>query len=418
MPLAVYAKKQRRFAVDVVRKLREAGFTAYWAGGCVRDLLLNRRPKDYDVATDATPPQIRELFGRRRTLAIGAAFGVITVLGPNGAGQIEVATFRRDTTYSDGRHPDSVAFSSARDDSLRRDFTVNGMFYDPLEDRVIDFVGGREDLRRGLIRAIGDPDQRIAEDKLRMLRAVRFTATFDFELEARTRDAIRRRAAEICVVSAERIADEMRKILTGPNRARAVRLLLDTGLAAVLLPEMICGDGQGEQDAVAVFEHLEDPSFPLALAALLPRRVPPAEAEQVCRRWRLSNKETDRVRWLVEHRDAFRGAPRKRWSEVQPILTAEGAVDLMALGEAEARIGWGDWEDLAWCRAQYRRPRRELDPPPLLAGHDLKRHGLPPGPIYSMVLDRVRRAQLDEEISNREEALQLVDRLLEEQRET
>src|SRR5208337_581044 len=177
-------EQQRRFALEVVRRLRAAGFEAYWAGGCVRDELLGRRPKDYDVATSAAPPQIRELFGNRRTLPLGAAFGVITVLGPRPADpayrvpMIEVATFRQDAEYSDGRHPDHVTFSSAREDAARRDFTINGMFFDPVERTVIDFVGGQEYLRQGLIRAIGSPRLRFGEDKLRMLRAVRFAAAF------------------------------------------------------------------------------------------------------------------------------------------------------------------------------------------------------------------------------------------------
>lgn len=169
----------RQFAVEVVERLRTAGYEALWAGGCVRDQLLQRTPKDYDVATSAHPDQIRDVFGRRRTLPIGAAFGVITVLGPKSAGQIEVATFRQDATYSDGRHPDSVTFSTAEEDARRRDFTINGLFYDPLNEQVIDFVGGQQDIDRRVVRAIGDPYERIAEDKLRMLRAVRFSATFD-----------------------------------------------------------------------------------------------------------------------------------------------------------------------------------------------------------------------------------------------
>src|SRR6187431_2793035 len=174
--MTIDPKLAREFAVEVVRRLREAGLQALWAGGCVRDQLMGQLPKDYDVATDAAPERVREIFGQRRTLAIGAAFGVITVLGPKGAGQIDVATFRRDAAYSDGRHPDAVTFTDAEHDAQRRDFTINGVFYDPLEDRVIDYVGGQEDLTRRVIRAIGDPLARIAEDKLRMLRAVRFAA--------------------------------------------------------------------------------------------------------------------------------------------------------------------------------------------------------------------------------------------------
>src|SRR5262249_1299501 len=167
-------QKQREFAVEVVRQLRDHGFQAYWAGGCVRDHLLERTPKDYDVATSAHPEEIRSVFSHRKTLSIGAAFGVMTVLGPRAAGQIEVGTFRQDVSYSDGRHPDKIAFSSPEEDAQRRDFTINGMFYDPLVEQVIDYVGGEADLKLGVIRAIGNAHERFTEDKLRMLRAVRF----------------------------------------------------------------------------------------------------------------------------------------------------------------------------------------------------------------------------------------------------
>ncbi|MCD4726297.1 MAG: CCA tRNA nucleotidyltransferase, partial [Pirellulales bacterium] len=212
-------KEQRRFALEVVRRLRAAGFEAYWAGGCVRDQLIGRTPADYDVATDAEPERIRALFGRRRTLALGAAFGVISVIGPKPAGLVEVTTFRRDAAYSDGRHPDSVAFSTAAEDASRRDFTINGLFYDPIGQQVIDFVGGQKDLAARLVRAIGSARDRFAEDKLRMLRAVRFTAAFDFTLDAEARRAIAEMAAEIHVVSPERIAVEMRRLLADRNRA-------------------------------------------------------------------------------------------------------------------------------------------------------------------------------------------------------
>ncbi|MFN5709429.1 MAG: CCA tRNA nucleotidyltransferase, partial [Planctomycetota bacterium] len=173
----------REFAVQIVQRLQQAGFEAVWAGGCVRDMLLGLKPKDYDVATSALPEQIRDLFGHRQTLAIGASFGVITVLGPKSAGQVEVATFRQDAEYSDGRRPDSVHFSTAERDAQRRDFTINGMFYDPVQDVVLDFVEGRRDIDERVIRAIGNPEERIAEDKLRMLRAVRFAATYQFHLD-------------------------------------------------------------------------------------------------------------------------------------------------------------------------------------------------------------------------------------------
>jgi len=411
--------KQRRFAVEVVRKLRQARFEAYWAGGCVRDELLGRLPKDFDVATNARPPEIRRLFGRRRTLAIGAAFGVITVLGPKESGQIEVATFRQDAAYSDGRHPDSVAFSTAQADASRRDFTINGLFYDPIDEQVIDYVGGQEDLRRGVLRAIGNPHERFEEDKLRMLRAVRFCTTFGFSLEADTLSAIRRMASEINAVSAERIAIEIERMLVDPSRTVAVRLLLETGLAPAILPEIVPHDDaeQARLDrALAVLEKLDQPSFPLVLAALLHDLTDLPGAERVCRRWRLSNQQTARVGWLVAHGASLRDTRSMRWSTLQPILIADGIEDLLALNEAMARAGSGDTSDVEYCRSLLEQPREVLDPPPLLTGNDLIEHGVPSGPAYRALLHQVRNAQLDHQIHTKAEALELVERWINENR--
>ncbi|HUT10932.1 MAG TPA: CCA tRNA nucleotidyltransferase [Thermoguttaceae bacterium] len=406
-------EQQRRFAAEVVRRLRDAGFVAYWAGGCVRDQLLGRVPKDYDVATNATPPQIRLLFGRKRTLAIGAAFGVITVIGPKPAGMIEVATFREDAAYSDGRHPDHVTFSSAEEDALRRDFTINGLFYDPIGQEVLDFVGGREDLAAKLIRAIGQPRQRIGEDKLRMLRAVRFAATFGFELHPDTLAAIREMASQITVVSAERIAMEMRRLLVEPRRAEGVGMMIDAGLADAVLPEVVPHDQTQRRrldHTLGVLARLSQPGFPLALGTLLHESTDPAGAREACRRWRLSNKETDRVAWLVENQAALENARSMRFSALQPLLVAEGIEDLLALHDALAL----DSEAAAYCRSLLAQPREVLDPPPLLTGDDLIEHGISPGPRFRDLLQRVRDAQLDEEIRTKEEALAMVDRLLNE----
>jgi tRNA nucleotidyltransferase/poly(A) polymerase len=407
-------EEQRRFALEVVRRLRQSGFEAYWAGGCVRDQLLSRPPKDYDVATNATPPQIRKLFGRKRTLAIGAAFGVITVLGPQSAGMVEVATFRQDAAYSDGRHPDRVVFSSAQDDALRRDFTINGLFYDPIAERVIDFVGGQADLAGRVIRAIGRPQERFAEDKLRMLRAVRFSAAFDFSLEAQTLAAIRQMADQITVVSPERIAMEMRRMLVEPGRSTAVRLMLETGLAAAVLPEVVPAHEAQQKRldrALAALERLHEPTFPLALGTLLHELVDAAGAAAVCGRWRLSNQQTDRAVWLVEHHAALRDPKAMPWSALQPLLVAEGIEDLLAMQEAASP---GGSEQAAYCRSLLKQPPEVLNPPPLLGGADLLEQGLPTGPAYRILLQHVRRAQLDGEIHNKAEALALVDRLLKE----
>lgn len=404
-------QKQREFAVEVVRQLREAGFEAYWAGGCVRDRLLGRDAKDFDVATSATPKEIRRVFRRRRTLTIGAAFGVITVLGPREAGQIEVTTFRQDAGYSDGRHPDSVTFTSAEEDASRRDFTINGLFYDPIEDRIIDFVGGREDLDRRVIRAIGRPHERFAEDKLRMLRAIRFAACFDFHLDPATLAAVREMAEQITVVSPERIAMEMRRMLVEAARVAALRMTVESRLAAAILPELLADDRTPHprfEEILAALGRLRQPGFPLALGALLSGLVDPDGAERVCRRWRLSNNETHRACWLVEHQHALRDARRMPWSRLQPLLVADGIEDLLALCEA---VTPGS-DEVSYCRTLLAQPRETLDPKPLLSGDDLLEHGVPSGPRYRWLLTRARAAQLDGEISTRQQALELVDRLL------
>ena len=414
----ILPQEQRRFAVQLVSKLRAAGFEAFWAGGCVRDKLLGRTPKDYDVATNATPPQIRELFGQRRTLAIGAAFGVITVLGPESAGMIEVATFRKDAAYSDGRHPDHVTFSSAREDAARRDFTINGLFYDPLEEQVIDYVGGQEDLALRRIRAIGNPRERIAEDKLRMLRAIRFSATFDFTLEEETQAAIREMAGQINVVSPERIAMEMRRMLVDPSRVASVRLLLATNLAQVVLPEIVlpspvAGEGQGVradrlENALTVLGRLKDPTFPLALAALLHTVSDSAGVKDVSRRWKLSNKETERAVWLVENQRAIINPQAMKWSALQPFLIAEGINDLLELMEATSPEGD---QAAAHCLNLLLQPPEILDPPPLVTGEDLIQLGIPQGPEYKIILQKIRDAQLDQIIHSRQDALSLINKL-------
>ena len=404
-------QQQRRFALDVVRQLRGAGYEAYWAGGCVRDELLGRRPKDYDVATNATPPQIRGLFGKPRTLPLGAAFGVITVLGPRPAGMIEVATFRQDAQYSDGRHPDHVTFSSAREDAARRDFTINGMFFDPVEGKVIDFVGGQEDLRQGLIRAIGSPQLRCGEDKLRMLRAVRFAAAFGFAIDAETAAAVREMAGQITVVSPERIAMEMRRVLTESGRVQGIRLLVELGLAASVLPEIVAHDEASRvraQRALEVLGRLQATTFPLALAALLAPQADAAVVSELGFRWKLSNKETDEAAWLVEHCGALAGARTMRWSKLQPVLAHPWAESLVALHAALPPAGP---DEAAYCRELLAQPLETLDPLPLLTGDDLRSLGFLPGPKFKTILQAVRDAQLDGQVRTKEEALQWAPRL-------
>jgi poly(A) polymerase len=431
----VSSNHQRQFALDVLQALRAAGFEAYWAGGCVRDLLLGGAPKDYDVATNATPEEVRKLFGRRRTLAVGAAFGVIVVVGPRGAGQVEVTTFRHDGRYSDGRHPDSVTFGTAEEDVRRRDFTINGMLYDPVAEQVLDYVGGQDDLRAKVIRAIGDPRQRFDEDKLRMLRAVRFAARFGFRLDDATRAAIVDMADQVTIVSAERIAQEMRAILTHPGRAKGMELCRQTGLLRVILPEVLpladlpsqtASGGSLWEHTLAVLQNLKEPSFPLALSALLHEVGQATDVGQascvpgrleacstICRRWRLSNEETERTTWLVRHHLDLRDALTMPWPRLQRMLISEGIDELLALHEADLSAAGERTSAVLFCRECLSTPASwELNPPPLITGADLIAHGVPKGKVYQYLLEQVRDAQLVRRAANREQALAIVDELL------
>ena len=401
--------RQREFALEVAKKLRGAGFESLWAGGCVRDQLLGITPKDYDVATNATPDQIRDLFGHRRTLAIGASFGVITVLGPRPAGQIEVATFRTDATYSDGRHPDAVHFTTAEHDAERRDFTINGLFYDPVADKVVDYVNGQRDLELRIIRAIGDPRLRITEDKLRMLRAVRFAAAFNFEIEPATLAAIQNMAAEITTVSAERIGAEIRRMLLDQNRARALTLLNESRLLPHVLPEVAALPQAAFNQTLHVAAALNNPTLPATLASLLHSSTLHLSRFALGRRLRYTNKEIDRTAWLLTNLPLLENAATLPWPRLQRLLTHEGAAELIALREAIA--GPNDI-NLAFCRERLAWPPERLNPPPLLDGSDLIQHGLSPGPNFAALLEQTRDAQLNGEIHTREEALALVDQLI------
>ena len=406
-------EQSRQFAIEVVRRLRDAGHEALWAGGCVRDEILGRIPADYDVATAARPDEVRAVFGHRRTLAVGAAFGVITVLGPPGGGQIEVATFRTDAAYTDGRHPAGVRFSTAIEDAQRRDFTINGLFLDPLSGEVHDHVGGRADLAAGVVRAIGSPALRFGEDHLRMLRAVRFAAALNFALDGETRGAIERMRHLVTTVSPERIAEELRGMVSRPGRRRALELLADTGLAAEILPEVAPGAAGAAADAdtawaaaARVIDALDEPGLPAALAAVFARARPQALL-QAASRLRLSNREGKLSGWLMEG-VAELGAgdvETRPWPAMQPWLAHDDARLLADLLRARAACGLAPAPAAAWVTAQVARPRAELDPPPLVTGADLLAAGVPSGPEMGAILARIRRLQLGGEITTRAEAL-------------
>ncbi|MBC7818017.1 MAG: CCA tRNA nucleotidyltransferase [Planctomycetaceae bacterium] len=416
---------QREFAVEIVRRLKHSGFTALWAGGCVRDHLLDKTPKDYDVATDATPKQVRKIFSKLKTLDVGASFGVIVVVGPRGAGEVEVATFRSDGSYSDGRRPDSVTFSTPEEDAQRRDFTINGMFFDPLEHKVLDFVGGERDLSQGYIRAIGDPHDRMREDKLRMLRAVRFTAHLEFGLARATKAAVTEMASEIHVVSAERIAAELRRMLTDQHRHIAVALADEVGLLREILPEVEVQrsgeagpetEGQKPKAVIATssilspqltaLRLLQEPSFELAFTMLI-RKVTNVEA--ICRRLKLSNDELEKTAWLVRQQDALREADKLSLSRLKRLLSHPFRDDLLALTRATLLAEQADLQPVLFCEKFLETtPPDVLNPPPLVTGNDLIELGLQPGPRFKQLLDEVRDAQLNLELTDRAAALEWV----------
>ena len=397
----------------------------------MRDHLLGKTPKDFDVATNATPDQVRRIFRGRKTLDVGASFGVIIVVGSKRAGQVEVATFRSDGLYSDGRRPDSVIFSSPEEDARRRDFTINGMFFDPLEHKVLDFVGGESDLTQGYIRAIGDPHERMQEDKLRLLRAIRFTAHLEFGIARATKAAITEMAPQIHVVSAERIAAELRRMLTDQHRHMAIALADEVGLLRELLPEVnvqsagsagFRDDEPGQQKPVIATSEilspqlvalrlLQGPSFELAFAVLL-RDVTNVVA--ICRRLKLSNEELEKTAWLVQQQDALSEPEKLSLAQLKRLLAHPFRDDLLALMRATLLATSADLRPVLFCeKFLATTPPEVLNPPPLVTGNDLIALGLKPGPRFKQLLDQVRDAQLNGELTQRDAAMNWVHAMLE-----
>ena len=404
---------EREFAKEVVSRLREAGHQSLWAGGCVRDSLLGIAPKDYDVATDATPEQIRQIFGKKKTIAIGAAFGVITVLGSKQQGQIEVATFRQDAEYSDGRHPDSVRYSTAEKDAQRRDFTINGLFYDPFADEVIDYVGGMEDLEKKVIRAIGVAEDRIAEDKLRMLRAVRFAATYDFELEKETLSAVQANAEKLSVVSRERVAAEIRRMLAHPQRAVAVQFLSDSHLVRPVFASPLFRL-EAIPQAIQHLRLVYSRRFETSMAVLLlhgcrEQLVQPGWPRKLSSQlnaWKFSNDESQLIGSILASYSTLIAADESRWPQVQRVLVHEHIEEILAFCESLSRFQDGAYDScLEYCRSKLQLPAEKLNPPPILSGDDLIKAGMRPGPQFKNVLERIRDQQLMGQVVDFDSAL-------------
>ena len=427
-------------ARKVIARLRENGHIAYFAGGCVRDMVRGITPKDYDIVTDARPEAVQTLFAR--TFAVGAHFGVIIVL--EDSFQFEVATFRSDEAYIDGRHPSAVHFSSPEEDAKRRDFTINGMFYDPVAEQVIDLVGGQADIAAKLVRAIGEPAKRFTEDRLRMLRAVRFATVLDYQIDNQTWEALVANATSINQISAERIRDELMRIFLSPNRVRGWDLLDSSGLMPVILPELEAMKGvlQPEQfhPEGDVFVHTrlmlqllpEEVSVPLVLAVLFHDVAKPVTAtvdktgrirfnehdrigaqmtEAIMRRLRFSGAEIDATIEMVRQHMVFKDAPNMRVAKLKRFMarpTFEDELELHRVDcESSHRI-LDNYEFLLRKREEF--ANEPIIPPPLVRGDDLIALGLKPGPKFGEILEAVETRQLEGTLRTRDEALEWVKR--------
>jgi poly(A) polymerase len=427
-------------ARKIAARLRGEGHVAYFAGGCVRDIVRGVTPKDFDIATDARPEVVQRLFSR--TYAVGAHFGVILVI-ENGF-QFEVATFRSDDAYVDGRHPSAVHFSSPEEDATRRDFTINGMFYDPVAEEVIDLIGGRTDIAAKLVRAIGEPAERFGEDRLRMLRAVRFAAVLDYKIDKHTWDALVTNAASINEISAERIREELVRIFLSPNRALGWDLLDASGLMRAILPEIEAMKGckQPEQfhPEGDVFEHTrlmlqflrENVSVPLVFSVLFHDVAKPRTAtvdetgrirfsghdrlgaemtEEIMRRLRFSGAEIEDTVEMVRQHMVFKDVPKMRVAKLKRFMARPTFGDELELHRVDC-VGshrmLDNYEFLLRKREEF--ANEPIIPPPLVRGDDLIALGLKPGPKFSEILEAVETRQLEGSLSTREEALEWVKR--------
>lgn len=431
----------RELAESICARLREAGYKALFNGGCVRDLILGREPADYDICTDATPERVQQLFPG--SLAVGAQFGVIVVF--EDSTQVEVATFRSDIGSADGRHPERVEFSSSPEqDVRRRDFTVNGLLMDPRDGRILDYVGGQADIKARIIRAIGQPELRFEEDKLRMARGVRFAARFGYTIEPRTFAAIQKLAAKIGQVSQERLRDELTKMLTEGAARRAFELLDETGLLLELLPEVAKMKGvpqppqfhpEGDvwRHTLLMLEKLPAGApRTLAWGVLLhdvgkpPTFRPPSGpndrirfdehvevgvrvAEEICRRFRFSNDDTEQIAALVANHMRFKDVPQMRDSTLKRFARLTHFEEHLELHRLDCLSSHGSLSSYDFVQAFLEKtPPQEVRPPRLLSGEDLKQMGFQPGPKFKEILAFVEDAQLEGRIATAEDARRLV----------
>jgi len=437
----------RDTATEIVRRLQTAGFAAYWVGGCVRDYLLKREPQDYDIATSAVPEQIEALFGR--TIPVGRKFGVIIVL--EDGHEFQVATFRAEADYQDGRHPEQVTFSDAKADASRRDFTVNGLFYDPVADELHDWVGGEADLRAKRLRTIGAPEERFGEDHLRLLRAVRFAAQLDFQIEEATFAALKASAAKIRSVSAERIREELMKLFRPPHAARGLDLLRDSGLLEQILPEIAamlhCEQTPDYHPEGNVYNHIRlmlsqlpaDAASSLPWTVLMHDVAKPVTAsrnpqtgsinfyghekvgadmtEAILQRLKFPRKQTEEIAAVVLHHMQFKDVREMRKSTLRRMLMRETFPLEMELHRLDCLGSHGMLDHYEFMIEQAKELEKQPEiRPPLLTGEDLKALGISPGPGMGELLAEIREKQLQDELKTGDEAREWVLARVEEKR--
>ena len=445
-------EQKKKEAILIVRTLQENGFTAYFAGGCVRDSIRGETPVDYDIATSARPEEVEGLF--QKTRAVGSHFGVIIVL--NGGYEFDVATFRNEGSYSDGRRPDSVEFSTARQDATRRDFSINGLFQDPVTGKIIDYVEGQPDIANGVIRAIGDPYQRFGEDHLRLLRAIRFSARFGYRIEADTLAALEKGAVnnDLGKISVERIREEFSMMMLDINRTEAFDLLVETGLMTCIIPEILALKGCEQPPQFHpegdVFVHTrlmlkelgklkQRPGLNplhLVLSILLHDIAKPATfsydedadrirfnghdkvgeemAANILRRLKYSNSVIEAVTAMVANHMAFKDVQQMRVSKLKRLMGRPTYHDEMELHRIDCLCSWGGLDNHEFLTAKQQEFANEpIIPPPLLSGHDLIDRGIPPGPNIGVILHTVQDVQLEGTFTGRDAALQWLEEHLE-----
>jgi poly(A) polymerase len=425
----------RKIAENIVKTLVDKGYTAYFAGGSVRDIVMGIEPKDYDIATNATPDEISKIF--KRTILVGAKFGVSIVIldGIN----FEVATFRSDFDYKDGRHPEKVIFTNEKEDVKRRDFTINGLLYDPLENKVIDYVGGQYDINNKLIRTIGDAHNRFNEDKLRMMRAIRLAVRFGFDIEQKTFEAIVQKAPEILEISKERIRDELIKVLTEGSAGKGIRLLDKTGILQVILPEVIEMKGveqppdfhpEGDvfTHTVLMFDLMENPSIELAIGVLLHDIGKPKTfeirdrirfnehtevgikiADDILKRFKFTNKEIEHILNLIKNHLKFKDIQNMKESTLKRFLRMEKFDEHLELHRLDCLASHGNLENYEYCKKMLKEiSTEERKPKRFITGDDLINAGFIPGPEFKEILDYAEDEQLEGRVKDKNEAMNLI----------